>query len=189
MRRNVWHAHLKDNRDKDEYPDRTLEKAKYCFDNQIVAVGWAVVNSHTGDWAEYRQKVEEFYEKNGDRKSITGFRCAANSIEQMNENDLVWAVDPITHMRYLYCVKEDGDPKTDANQEEIDIGAYKKCEEIASFQRDCLPDCLSRYVARRALLKIHKAEVCDAIEQLYSQNCPAAAKQSNNKTNKTNKTN
>ena len=49
MRRNVWHAHLKDNRDKDEYPDRTLEKAKYCFDNQIVAVGWAVVNSHTGD--------------------------------------------------------------------------------------------------------------------------------------------
>ena len=164
MGRTIWCAHLKDKRDHPLFPDKTMEKAAYCFAHQIVAIGWAGGSSGT-DWKTFRKNAEDYYAANPNSRSA--FKGAANALEKMEQNDLVWVIAPDSDCRYLYRVAVGGVPRTDANRKDIDIGAYKQCEQAACYKKADLPDCLRRLRARRTLSGIRRSHICDEIEKLY----------------------
>lgn len=164
MGRTIWCAHLKDKRDKTIFPDKTAEKAAYCLAHQIVAIGWAEGDSGT-DWKTFRENAEDYYAVNPN--SLSAFNGAANALEKMEQNDLVWVIVPDSDCRYLYRVTTGGDPKTDANRKDIDIGAYKPCERAACYHKADLPDCLKGLSARQTLSGIRRPHICAEIERLY----------------------
>lgn len=164
MGRTIWCAHLKDKRDHPLFPDKTAEKAEYCLAHQIVAIGWAEGGSGT-DWKTFRKNAEDYYAANPDSRSA--FKGAANALENMKADDLVWVIVPDSDCRYLFRVTTGGVPKTDANRKDIDIGAYKQCEQVACYHKADLPDCLKRLSARQALSGIRRSYICAEIERLY----------------------
>lgn len=164
MGRTIWCAHLKDKRVHPLFPDKTAEKAAYCLAHQIVAIGWAGGGSGT-DWDTFRKNAERYYAATPNK--LSDFKRAANALEKMEKDDLVWVIAPDSDCRYLYRVTTGGDPKTDANQKDIDIGAYKQCEQVACYQKADLPDCLKKLSARRTLSRIRRPHICDEIEKLY----------------------
>lgn len=164
MKPAIWCAYLKDNRDKSLFPDKTAEKAAYCLAHQIVAIGWAEGGSGT-DWETFRKNAEDYYAANPDSRSA--FKGAANALENMKADDLVWVIAPDSDCRYLYRVAAGGVPRIDANRKDIDIGAYKQCEQAACYKKADLPDCLKKLSARRTLSGIRRSHICDEIKKLY----------------------
>lgn len=164
----IWCAHLKDNRNRETYPDKTAEKAEYCLARCIIAIGWAE-GEDGADWETFRRNAEDHYADFPN--SLSGFRAAANALERMNPGDLVWVIVPDSHRRYLYQVTEPGQPKADQTLKDIDIGAYRQCRQIACCTVESQPEPLKTYPARRTLFQIQKPDCVQAVKKLYEDCC------------------
>ena len=155
----VWCVNLKDKRNRITYPeDKTKEKTKYCTDNSCVAIGWAEEGGSTG-WSAFRTAGKRRYPKGS--KEHLGFTCAANALENMRKGDLVWVIVPYLDERRLYQIKKDDDPKTDAGQEAIDVGAYREGELLGVYHRASLEKCLQNLISRTCCGTGIKAGPCD----------------------------
>lgn len=165
LKMTVWCVNLKDNRDRLAHPaDRTSEKVKYCIANDCIVIGWAEEGG-SADWSAFCKSGMLRYPKGS--KEHCGFACAVNALVGMKKGDLVWVVIPYSDERRLYRIK--GDPETDIVQDKIDIGAYRKCELLGTYNKADLEECLQKLSARHTAERVLNKKRLNAITALCKE--------------------
>lgn len=116
----VWYMNLKDNRE-NAPKDGSIQKCNYCFQHNIVGVGWAVENER--DLFKRMKKLEEHYKNTPDEYSKL-----VNALDHLNEievGDLVWVHNFVDGKYYILRIS---DAKIRVAQSDIardnDIGFY-----------------------------------------------------------------
>ncbi len=98
---NVWYMNLKDDRG-DATNKSSIKKCDYCFQHNIVGIGWAVENE-CGLFKQIK-KLEEHYKSNPDEYSKI-----LNTLDILNEievGDLVWTHNLVDGKYYILRISD-----------------------------------------------------------------------------------
>lgn len=118
---NIWYMNLKDNRNVGRNADDEL-KFRICIEKSILAIGWGF-NANFEDWSEYKALADDYY--NDDK----AYSTAVKKIAEMQNGDLVWLKNPVSHERYLAQIVDDA-PSMCCCLKDFDIYSCRKASII-----------------------------------------------------------
>lgn len=164
---NVWCMNLKDNRNEETI--KTFDKAKKCFDDKILAVGWADVSAENAE--DHLKQLEEYYKN--DIKELRKIRQTFNALNSMKKGDLVWVYNP--HDKKYYIVRiRDGTLKLHSEKEykEKDISVYiefDKCICVGNYIELNKYIDYRRIISRRVLRPCKNEDVITITQKIFEE--------------------
>lgn len=164
---NVWCMNLKDNRNK-ETRKKSI-KARQCFDDKILAVGWVDVSAENA--ADYFQQLTEHYKN--DIKELRKIRETFNALNSIKKGDLVWVYNPHDKKYYIVRIRDETLKLHKENKYKAkDISVYiefDKCICVGnSIELNKYID-YRRILSRRVLRSCKKEDVIAITQKIFEE--------------------
>ena len=157
---NIWRLTIKTDAKEGVNP------RKFCFERNILGVGWPVDGAGPLDWATYEWLGTEKYYNQGDK----GWWPAANAIgKRMQVGDLCWTRD-WSGQYYLGRVDGPWEYRSTSEHLDADVVNVRSCRWVSVGTEDVVPGkILNSLRAGRALQAVHDGTVLYYSMLLYNQ--------------------
>ena len=151
----IWRLNIK--------PDAQegVDPVRFCFDKQILGVGWPVDSDSPLNWKTYCRLGQKEYQGEAQK----GWRAATNAIhDRMKKNDLCWTRDPDGNY-YLGQITGDWEYRSARRYREADIVNVRRCRWFQIGGVDSVPGkVLNSFRPSRTVQAVH-----DKTSLFYSQ--------------------
>lgn len=133
---------------------------KYCIDNNLVAIGWGLVDEPNISVEEYEKRVQD---QHGHESN---FKVSFNNMKKMKENDFVWVEINARDYR-LGKIKSDYYIINDKeNPEKCRMGLTRKCE-WKKINFNDVPGEIINSCAQRGCTLIQKRNLDDSFKEYF----------------------
>lgn len=151
----VWRINLKSS------SEESVDPRKFCFDRQILGIGWAVFFDGQLDWDTYYKLALEKYYNEGDN----GWWPAINALKnRMSINDLCWTRD-WDGVYYSGRIKSDWYYKNEEEFISANVVNIRDCNWLKIGTVDLIPGkIVNSFIPARTVQRIH-----DPMILVYSQ--------------------
>ncbi len=117
----VWRMNLKDNRSAENRNADDELKFRICIEKSILAIGWGF-DAIFYDWSQYKVLADYYYRDDG-------YRTAVKYLSDMQNGDLVWLKNPVTHEHFLAQIVDNA-PSLCCRFKEFDIYSCRRANII-----------------------------------------------------------
>lgn len=160
----IWRVQLKPDPEKGISYEEVLD---FCKREQIIGVGWCLVETHIDDYDTLKQEIESIPQYKGDNDKYTAAIKAINAVRGMSPGDLVWTrLGGNASDYYLFRVGEQTwtDRIVTENHRKHDIGNFVSARWVHIGTEDKVPGkVVNAFCARGTAQRVYDVELISKV--------------------------